>query len=130
MARSAATSSSACGVAPLSAKPRDRLYPTSSSTIGAQSWANPRWMRHGWSDRQARCAPQIQMNAYTGSVGSPTVTQKPANATAQIDMPITRRPMRRRPFCPGDWTRWLGPMPTGFIGGQSGLTGSRSSPIG
>jgi hypothetical protein len=44
-------------------------------------------------------AAQIQMNAYSGSVGSPTVTQKAAKATAQIDMPIIRRVFLRRLVC-------------------------------
>jgi len=75
------------------------LYATSSSATGDQSRAKPRWARHGRSGRQAMVAAQIHANAYSGSVGSPTVTQKTVKATAQIVMPTIRRPFLRRLVC-------------------------------
>jgi hypothetical protein len=91
MNRSASISSTACGVRPWSASPRDRLYPTSSATIGSQSRANARWTRRGWSIRMAIVASHSHTNARIGSVsGRPRNTHHATKPTHQRATAIVR----------------------------------------
>jgi len=95
MPRSAATISITCGVAPSSAKPREKLYASSSSTMAIQSLPNCSWSRHGRSIRHATVAVHSHRNARIGSVrGSPSPNHQAVKLTAQMLIATGRRRQR------------------------------------